>query len=271
MYPAWRESLCGVPYATSHRRTAISFLMSVWNSTAAASIASAGFRLDGLCLSGAIDYNAENLIFRWKVAMLYFSRGKVAAILVTTLVICSFVVPNFLSDKTVKNWPTWAQRHLVLGVDLQGGTLVQLEVDRKDVRAQILESLHRDVRGALHEARIDLVRPVALRGDAIEVRPLEASFRVALAKLHELSLAFSGARPADVVDAGGGLIRVTPTDDALAEREQQIIDRLIPIMKARMNRMGIDGTVEQKGARRFAIEVPGIGLAEKFFDGLQYE
>jgi preprotein translocase subunit SecD len=190
---------------------------------------------------------------------LYFSRGKVAIILVTTLVICSFVVPNFLSDETVKNWPTWAQRRLVLGADLQGGTLVQLEVDRNDVRAQILKSLHRDVRSALHEAHIDMVRPVALRGDAIEVRPLEASFRVALAKLRELSQPFSGARPADVVDAGRGLIRVTPTDDALAEREQQTIDRLMPIVKARMNAMGIGGTVEQKGARRIAIQAPGIG------------
>jgi preprotein translocase subunit SecD len=191
--------------------------------------------------------------------MLYFSRGKVAAILVTTLVICTLVVPNFLSDETVKNWPAWAQRRLVLGADLQGGTFVQLEVDRNDVRAQILKSLHRDVRSALHEARIDLVRPVALRGDAIEVRPLEASFQVALAKLRELSQPISGARPADVVDAGGGLIRVTPTDDALAEREQQIIDRLMPIMKARMNNMGLHGAVEQKGVGHIAIQLPEIG------------
>jgi preprotein translocase subunit SecD len=191
--------------------------------------------------------------------MLYFSRGKVATILVTTLVICGFVVPNFLSDETVKNWPTWAQRRLVLGADLQGGTLAQLEVDRNDVRAQILKSLHGDVRSALHEARIDLVRPVALRGDAIEVRPLEASFQAALAKLRELSQPFSGPRPANVVDAGGGLIRLTPTDDALAEREQQIIDGLMPVVKARMNNMGLHGTVEQKGARRIAIQAPGIG------------
>jgi preprotein translocase subunit SecD len=193
------------------------------------------------------------------------------AILVATLVICGFAVPNFLSDETVKNWPTWARRHLVLGIDLQGGALFQFEVNRNDVRAQLLESLYSDVRGTLEDARIDLVLPAKLRGDAVEVKPLEASFQVALAKLRELSLQFSGARPADVVDAGGGLIRVTPTDDALAERERQIIDRLIRIVKARMNDMGIDGTVEQKGARRFAIEVPGIGLFDRLFERLYDE
>jgi hypothetical protein len=103
------------------------------------------------------------------------------------------------------------------------------------------------------------VRPVALRGDATGVRPLEASFQAALAKLRELSQPFSGPRPANVVDAGGGLIRLTPTDDALAEREQQIIDGLMPVVKARMNNMGLHGTVEQKGARRIAIQAPGIG------------
>jgi hypothetical protein len=53
----------------------------------------------------------------------------------------------------------------------------------------------------------------------------------------------------DVVDAGDGLIRVTPTDDVLAERERQIIDREMLMAKARMSNMGVDGTVEQKGAR----------------------
>jgi preprotein translocase subunit SecD len=146
----------------------------------------------------------------------------------------------------VKNWPTWARGHLVPGIDLQGGALFQFEVDRNDVRAQLLESLYGDVRGSLKDARIDRVRPARLRGDAVEVKPLEASFQVALAELRELSRQFSGARPADVVDAGGGLIHVTPTDDALPEREQQIIDRLIRIAKARMNDMGTTGPLSRK-------------------------
>src|SRR6202008_203487 len=119
--------------------------------------------------------------------MLYFTRWKALAIILTALVVCLCAVPNFFPEARVKNWPAWAQRRLVLGADLQGGTLVQLEVDRNDVHAQILKSLHRDVRSALHEARTDLARPVALRDDAIEVRPLEAGFPAALAKLRELS------------------------------------------------------------------------------------
>jgi len=53
--------------------------------------------------------------------MLYFSRWKATATILTALIICFFAVPNFFPEATVKSWPKWAQRHIVLGLDLQGG------------------------------------------------------------------------------------------------------------------------------------------------------
>jgi hypothetical protein len=41
----------------------------------------------------------------------------------------------------------------------------------------VRKSLQRNVRSALHEGHVDMVCSVALLGDAIEVRPLEVSFR----------------------------------------------------------------------------------------------
>jgi len=70
--------------------------------------------------------------------MLYFSRWKATAILLTTLLICSFAIPNFFPDQTVQSWPKWAQRHLVLGLDLQGGSHILLEVDTNAVRKEKL-------------------------------------------------------------------------------------------------------------------------------------
>jgi preprotein translocase subunit SecD len=189
--------------------------------------------------------------------MLHFSRTKATAILLAALVICAFNALNFLPDEMVKSWPAWAQRRLVLGPDLQGGSTFQLEVDRNDLRGQILKSLHRDVRSALHEAHIDLVRPVALRADGVEVRPLELGFQAALAKLSELSEPFGAARPADVIDVGGGLIRVIPTDAAIAEYEQRTIDQSIQTIKARM--LWVDATIRREGSRGITIEIPGVG------------
>ena len=55
--------------------------------------------------------------------MLYFTRWKAAAIVLTALFVCLFAVPNFFPEKTVQSWPKWAQRHMVLGLDLQGERL----------------------------------------------------------------------------------------------------------------------------------------------------
>jgi preprotein translocase subunit SecD len=191
--------------------------------------------------------------------MLYFSRTKTGAMLLSALVVCSFMVPNFFSEETVKGWPAWAQGRLALGTDLQGGTSLQLEVDRNDLRALELASLRPHVRSALHEAGIDLARPVGAHDGSIEVRPLEKSFNAALATLRELAEPFNGVRPVDVVDVGGGLIRVTPSEAALAVHEQQSIDQSLSIIRKRMQMIGlVSATARQEGAGRIAIEMPGV-------------
>jgi preprotein translocase subunit SecD len=199
--------------------------------------------------------------------MLYFTSAKAAAILLTALAVCSFMVPNFFSEETVKGWPAWAQGRLVLAAALQGGTSLQLEVDRNDLRALELASLRHHVRSALHEARVDLARPVGARDGSIEVRPLETSFNAALATLRELAEPFNGVRPVDVIDVGGGLIHVTPTEAALAVREQQSIDQSLYIIRNRMTQVGLIGaTARQEGAGRIAIEMPGVTNSEILFN-----
>ena len=48
--------------------------------------------------------------------MLYFTRWKALGIILTALVVCLCAVPNFFPEATVKSWPLWAQRHIVLPV-----------------------------------------------------------------------------------------------------------------------------------------------------------
>ena len=89
--------------------------------------------------------------------------------MLTALFICLFAVPNFLPEKMVESWPKWAQRHVVLGLDLQGGSHILLEVDTKAVRKEMLETLRDDVRRVLRDARIGYTGLV-VRGNGVEVR-----------------------------------------------------------------------------------------------------
>jgi preprotein translocase subunit SecD len=199
--------------------------------------------------------------------MLYFSRAKAAAIVLTALVVCGFTIPNFFSEQTVKSWPAWAQRRLVLGLDLQGGSHILLEVDQNDIRKQRLDTLRDEVLRTLREARITWANAPAVRGNSVEVRLREgADFPAAFAKLRDLSqplggvLQGNGMRTLEVVDAGGGLVRITPSDAAMIERTRQTIDQSVPIIEKRINELGlVEPTVQRQGTDRILVQVPGLG------------
>jgi preprotein translocase subunit SecD len=197
--------------------------------------------------------------------MLHFSRWKATAITVTTLIICLFAVPNLLPEKTVESWPRWAQRHIVLGLDLQGGSHILLEVDAAAVRKEKVETLRDDVRRLLREARIGYTSLVA-RGTSVEVRIREgADPQAALTRLRELSqplggiLSTTGQRSVDVVDAGGGLIRLTVTEPALIERIRQSVDQSIQIVQRRVDELGtVEPSIQRQGVDRILVQVPGL-------------
>ena len=98
--------------------------------------------------------------------MLYFTRWKALAIILTALVVCLCAVPNFFPEATVKGWPAWAQRRLVLGLDLRGGSYLLLEVDGNSVKKDRLEAVRDEARKVLREARIQFTGGVTVRGDA---------------------------------------------------------------------------------------------------------
>src|ERR1700760_4090110 len=146
--------------------------------------------------------------------MLYFTRLKALAIVLTALVVCLCAVPNFFPEATVKSWPSWAQRHLVLGLDLQGGSYLLLEVDSNYVKKEKLDQVRDDVRRVLRENRI-LYTGIVARNDAVEVHiTKDNEQQTAVSKLRELSqplgglLGSSGQRSLLVADAGNGTIRL---------------------------------------------------------------
>jgi preprotein translocase subunit SecD len=197
--------------------------------------------------------------------MLYFTRWKATAILLTAMGICLFAVPNFLPEKMVQSWPKWAQRHIVLGLDLQGGSHILLEVDTKAVRKEMLEALRDDMRRVLREARIGYTGLV-VKGNGAEVRIREgANADLALEKLRTLSqplgglLSAAGQRNLDVTTEAGGLIRLTLTDPAILERVRQSVDQSIQIIERRVNELGtVEPLIQREGTDRVLVQVPGL-------------
>ncbi len=197
--------------------------------------------------------------------MLYFTRWKALAIILTALVVCLCAVPNFFPEAQVKTWPVWAQRHIVLGLDLQGGSYLLLEVDSNYVKKEKLDQIRDDVRRTLRDAKIGYTGLV-VRNDAVEVRiSKDGDAQNALAKLRELSqplgglLGSSGQRSLEVSDAGGGLIRLTVPQAAITDRVRQTIEQSIQIVERRVNQLGtVEPVIQRQGTDRILVQVPGL-------------
>jgi preprotein translocase subunit SecD len=207
--------------------------------------------------------------------MLYFSRWKALSILLTAVVICAFAVPNFVSPDRVKKWPEWAQRYVVLGLDLQGGSHILLQVDTNDVMDQRLRGLREEVVKTLREARIVWANPPVRKGNAIEVRLREDDkYQTALAKLRDLSqpisnnlIGVTGQRTLEVTELGGGLVRLAPTEASTNDRIRQTIEQSIPIIEKRINGLGlVEPTIQRQGIDRVLVQVPGLGDPQQLID-----
>jgi len=196
--------------------------------------------------------------------MLYFTRWKALGIILTALAVCLCAVPNFFPEATVKTWPRWAQRHLVLGLDLQGGSHILLEVDSNSVKKDKLDQVRDDVRRTLRDAKIGYTG-LAVRPDAVEVRVKDTDLQNALTKLRDLSqplgglLGSSGQRSLELSDAGGGLIRLTVPQAAVTDRIRQSVEQSIQIVERRVNELGtVEPLIQRQGADRILVQVPGL-------------
>jgi preprotein translocase subunit SecD len=197
--------------------------------------------------------------------MLYFTRWKALAIILTALVVCLCAVPNFFPEARVKTWPLWAQRHLVLGLDLQGGSHILLEVDANAVKKDKLDQVRDDVRRSLRDAKIGYTG-LAVRNDYAEVRiSKDSDVQNALTKLRELAqplgglLGSSGQRSLEVSDSGGGLIRLTVPPAAITERVRQAVEQSIQIVERRVNELGtVEPLIQRQGTDRILVQVPGL-------------
>lgn len=196
--------------------------------------------------------------------MLYFTRWRALGIVLIALVVCLCAVPNFFPEAQVKTWPAWAQRRLVLGLDLQGGSYLLLEVDANYVKKEKLDQVRDDVRRALREAKIGYTGLVT-RGDTVEVRVKDTDLQAALTKLRDLSqpigglLGSSAQRDLDISDAGGGLIRLALSQPAMVERMRKTIEQSIQIVERRVNELGtVEPVIQRQGTDRILVQVPGL-------------
>src|ERR671910_1293348 len=102
--------------------------------------------------------------------MLYFSRWKTVSIWAVVLLGLIFAAPNLFSQSTLDALPDWMpKRTMTLGLDLQGGSHILLQIDRQDLANERLETTRDDIRTLLRDAKIGYTGLTG-SGNAVQVR-----------------------------------------------------------------------------------------------------
>ena len=197
--------------------------------------------------------------------MLHFSRWQILATLLVSIFFCGMLIPSILPPHIFQSLPTVLQRTMTLGLDLQGGSYILLELDTKAVRAEHTATLRDEVRNVLREARIGYTG-LTTQDTLVQLRLREAKdMPDALGKLRGLSnpvgglFAGQGGRDIEVSQSGADVIRLTLTDAALIERVRQAVTQSIEIVRRRVDELGtVEPLIQRQGADRILVQVPGL-------------
>ncbi len=211
--------------------------------------------------------------------MLHFPRWKIVLIIASVLVSLIYVIPNFLSRETLAQLPSWVpHRQLTLGLDLQGGAHLLLEVDTGSMVKERVDVLRDDVRRVLREDKIGYSGLGIQGGTSVQVRITDAA-QIARAekKLQTVpqSLSdtmFSGNRVLDVEIAKeeGGIFRLTLTQPGLDYRARRVVEQSMEVVRRRVDQLGTtEPVIARQGGNRLLVQVPGLQDIDRLKDILR--
>ncbi len=199
--------------------------------------------------------------------MLYFSRWKTVLIWLAVLAGLIFAAPNLFSKTTLNELPDWLpKRQMPLGLDLQGGSHILLQLDRNDLIHDRLETTRDQIRSLLRDAKIGYTGLTG-SGKSVQVRIRDAAqvdaAKKALAQLTEpvTSGVLSGGSvtEAEESEPEPGLLKYTLTDAGIDYRISSALSQSIEVVSRRVNELGTtEPTIQRQGTDRILVQVPGL-------------
>ena len=188
--------------------------------------------------------------------MLVFSRYKAALILGVCLLGIALSIPSLVPSGVL---PAWLPR-VNLGLDLQGGSYLLLEVDA--------DAIVKDKLASTREQILQIFKEAGIPGDAaIDTHSILVSFpsqngsaaQTALKNIIEERTDRPRSVPLWASDSQDERLTLTLADDAVKELANDAVVRSIPIVRRRMDETGVnEPVVARQGQGRILVELPGV-------------
>ena len=199
--------------------------------------------------------------------MLHFPKWKIATVLIVLLVGTLLAIPSLMPRATLEQMPSWFPKKTVnLGLDLQGGSHLLLEVDMETLIRERLNGVLDETRTSLRKANIGYT-DLAVRGDSVTLNLLDAG---SVDKAREVlnSLVVEGMG----LTADGTRLTIGFTEAGLTQLKQHTVEQSIEIVRRRIDEMGTrEPTIIREGEDRIVVQVPGVEDPQHIKDVLQTE
>ncbi|MEQ1944534.1 protein translocase subunit SecD [Mesorhizobium sp. VNQ89] len=170
-------------------------------------------------------------------------------------------LPNMFTPQQLAALPGWVPKHqITLGLDLQGGSHLVLEVDAAALKTDRLRSLLDDVRATLRKERID-ARSARISSGQLFVTIDDADQRAkALEAITAIAnpIGIGGMKDLDIT-TDAATIKVALTDAGMNDRIDSAIRQSLEIVRQRVDQVGVaEPTIQRVGSDRILVQLPGL-------------
>ena len=195
--------------------------------------------------------------------MVHIARWKVIAILLVCVLGFVYSAPNVVGAGAqgwmAQNLPGWMPSKTVnLGLDLQGGSHLLMQVDIGSVITDRSDTLESDVRTALRSEKIGYRRLGVLS---------EGGVRITLREAADVSRAHSIVEDLEdglEVSIDGDVVEARYTPETIEDIKSKVIDQTIEIVRRRVDETGTnEPVIQRQGDDRIVVQLPGVDNPEE--------
>jgi protein-export membrane protein SecD len=197
--------------------------------------------------------------------MIHVTRWQKIVVLSLLFLGFMFTLPNFLPESVRTSVPRWFPSSTInLGLDLQGGSYLLLEVDMPGVVTERMETLRTDIRAQLRRERINFTG-LDSSGNSVTLKIVNPeqidAARTILRTIAQPPQTFLGLVTSEynITETGDGTFTLTMTDPYQRQMQTQIVSQSIEVVRRRIDELGTrEPTIQQQGTERILVQVPGL-------------
>lgn len=201
--------------------------------------------------------------------MLTLSRWKLILVALTIAFGLLFTLPNVLPPGVRDGLPGFLpKKTLNLGLDLQGGSYLLLEVDTDALRTERLTNMVEDIRSQLAAKRIAFTG-LAVANGAVNLRitdpaAVQAAARALRENIGTELIGVAGGRDVAVTTEADQRLRLAFVPEAFDAEAARAVEQSQEIIRRRIDELGTrEPSITRQGLNRIVVAAPGESDPEK--------